>query len=1174
MKIVLIARGLTWLLIELTIVSGFEVYWNIPSFMCKKHQFDFTSLVKNYDILQNEQDNFQGEKITILYDPGMFPALGTNNEKRNGGIPQEGNLTKHLTVYRQHIEELVPDINNNGLVIIDFESWRPIFRQNFGTLTPYKDVSYQIEKQRHPFWPKPYYEAEAVKRFESAGRKYVEETLKLSKLLRPYAKWGYYAFPYCFNKGQNAFCPREVKAENDRMGWMFFHSDMVLPSVYLNEKMKPQERQSMVSARIQEAIRASKSYSRKQKEVYVYIRYVYTDSRKVLSESDLLMVFQSAKSQGANGIILWGSSYDLSSRNRNGKALPELPETQEILTDDDSENLFSQSLSLSTVWAKLYFLPNPKVSVFELRNNKAWIGRDAPSNESTENIDVFVFHDQIPSKYIDRISKCHFTIEREPKESNSFCARESSEKDMSPATLSCAGRNGIFINDEKLLMGEKRMLAHNDIIKLSNYELFRFHYENTPSELHTLPKSCLSKYYIGMQIGSGGCGIVRLIQNLKTSEKFAMKVIRKEINPMVLNRVANNSKILNEVKIMKKLSHFHVLSLIDTFETPECVYIVMEYMEGRDLLHRITQFDPNRKYLSEKDAKFFFLQICRGLKYLHDSFVTHRDIKPDNILLASNDADPLVKISDFGLSKFVALDSMQTVCGTQLYVAPEVLMGGVYTSKVDMWSLGVLLFAMLSGSVPFCDAYGPPDVTTQIKEAKYSFKSRLWNDVSRPAKDLIRKLIQKEPEKRLTIDEVLSHPWLKCLKTISRVQKLYNFNETVVDETEDAELETTLLRKMSGKEKRSSKKKKDEYKDGDEETEKPNKMEFKVAKWLRKNVQVKKTKFLNHNVEYFASGKALDALMSSKFAEGENCLFQNRQSAIDYLDLMLTHKFFHRAKKVPVSEHELKGRSKERTKDQDKDRDIKIKETDAESSHAEEKAEKSEVAPEKKKRKIRLEMHPQQIFIDQLHEPYVWIYDPIPMHYWIFGTLVVIGAIVICLFPLWPPQLRTGVYYLSMTAAGFLVFLLALVILRFILFCIIWIVSGGKHHFWFLPNLTEDVGFIDSFKPLYKHEYKDGSENKKHKKDKTKKKKKESDDEDAPQEKSNKKSKNIEIEEAEESELRQRKGGEVKKAKDEKEEEVKTDEVKNSESESSDSQRSSTGKDFEILEAEEDEDEP
>jgi len=373
---------------------------------------------------------------------------------------------------------------------------------------------------------------------------------------------------------------------------------------------------------------------------------------------------------------------------------------------------------------------------------------------------------------------------------------------------------------------------------------------------------------------------------------------------------------------------------------------------------------------------------------------------------------------------------------------------------------------------------------------------------------------------------------------------------------------------MSGKDKRSNKKRKDEYKDGDEQTEKASKEEFKVAKWIRKNVQVKKTKFLNHNVEYFTSAKALDALMSSKFAQGDHCLFPMRQSAIDYLDMMLTHKFFHRAKKVPVSEMELKGRTKDKPKDQDKDKDKK--ETDAESSHAEGKLEKVEKAPEKKKRKIRLEMHPQQIFVDG-HEAYVWIYDPIPMHYWIFGTLVVIGAIVICLFPLWPPQLRTGVYYLSMTAAGFLVFLLALVVIRFILFCIIWIASGGKHHFWFLPNLTEDVGFLDSFKPLYKHDYRDGNESVKNKKDKKKKKKKESDDEGGA-EKSLVPSSDSMKPPAEDSELRQRKKADVATIQNESETEKNDQETKTSESES-DSQRSSTGKDFEMLEAEEEEDE-
>lgn len=240
---------------------------------------------------------------------------------------------------------------------------------------------------------------------------------------------------------------------------------------------------------------------------------------------------------------------------------------------------------------------------------------------------------------------------------------------------------------------------------------------------------------------------------------------------------------------------------------------------------------------------------------------------------------------------------------------------------------------------------------------------------------------------------------------------------------------------------------------------------------MRSNVPIKKTKFLNHNVEYFSSAKALDALMNSKFAQGENCLFPTRQSAIEFLDTMLFHKFFHRATKVPVSENELKGRNKTKEKEKDSkgEKEPKPKEekiTDAESSHAEGKVEKKD-EKEKRKRKIRLEMHPEQVFIDG-SEAYIWIYDPIPMSYWIFGTLLVIGAIVVCLFPLWPPTLRKGVYYLSIAAAGFLVFLLALVVVRFILFCFIWICSGGKHHFWFLPNLTEDVGFVASFIPLYK----------------------------------------------------------------------------------------------------------
>lgn len=157
--------------------------------------------------------------------------------------------------------------------------------------------------------------------------------------------------------------------------------------------------------------------------------------------------------------------------------------------------------------------------------------------------------------------------------------------------------------------------------------------------------------------------------------------------------------------------------------------------------------------------------------------------------------------------------------------------------------------------------------------------------------------------------------------------------------------------------------------------------------------------------------------MASKFAQGEQCLFPTREIAIDFLDTMLTHKFFHRAKKVPVSDAELRRGKKPADKDKsddektvkkrqtaDKSKDDKASADDTETGTNAEST-KPDKPAEKKKRKIRLDMHPDQVFVDGA-EAYVWIYDPIPMHYWLFGALVVVGAIVVCLFPLWPPIIR------------------------------------------------------------------------------------------------------------------------------------------------------------------------
>ncbi|XP_042237146.1 translocation protein SEC62-like isoform X2 [Homarus americanus] len=312
--------------------------------------------------------------------------------------------------------------------------------------------------------------------------------------------------------------------------------------------------------------------------------------------------------------------------------------------------------------------------------------------------------------------------------------------------------------------------------------------------------------------------------------------------------------------------------------------------------------------------------------------------------------------------------------------------------------------------------------------------------------------------------------------------------------------------------------------------EKPTKQEYAVATYLKKNCPTKKTKFLNHPVNYFYANKAVDTLLDSQWATGKDILFTDRQSVVDYCNKLLKHKFFHRAKKIPITDRDLKPKDlkkkkekekeekkkkeSEKKKDKDekkvkeeekkKDKDEKkVKEEEKKESVEEEEESKQEDTngdkdekdgkdkdeekekKKKKKSKIKLDMHLEQVFVDG-SDAYVWMYDPIPFWYYIAGSLCLFGAIAVCLFPLWPPSVRKGVYYLSVAAAGFLGVILGLAVLRFVVFIVIWVLTMGIHHLWLLPNLTEDVGFFASFWPLYHYEYRGAGYEKKKKKKKIK----------------------------------------------------------------------------------------
>ncbi len=316
-----------------------------------------------------------------------------------------------------------------------------------------------------------------------------------------------------------------------------------------------------------------------------------------------------------------------------------------------------------------------------------------------------------------------------------------------------------------------------------------------------------------------------------------------------------------------------------------------------------------------------------------------------------------------------------------------------------------------------------------------------------------------------------------------------------------------------------------------------------VAKWLRNNVPTKKTKFMHsHVVEYFTGSKAVDMLLEeSPFAkknvkdtEKATIYFEYREQAVSFMDELLKHKMFHRAKKIAVSNELLKR--KKGKKDKGDGKSEAENESDATKTATTDKENKKGTAAanaadaSKKKRKIRLDMHLEQMFVDG-NDAFVWLYDPTPWYYWVGGTFIVLATIAVCLFPLWPPWLRLGVHYLSIAAAGFLVFIIALGVLKYILFAILFALSAGKLKFWIFPNLTEDVGFFESFMPLYDYTYTGASR---------KKKAKDSDDEESDDE---------EEEEEEEGKSKE-----------------KSEDADQSESDDSSSKKSSTnGKDFEMV---------
>ena len=302
-------------------------------------------------------------------------------------------------------------------------------------------------------------------------------------------------------------------------------------------------------------------------------------------------------------------------------------------------------------------------------------------------------------------------------------------------------------------------------IQLSNY------IKNYYKKHHKYPNTKINFYKYGRLIGQGAFGKVNIGLNVLSGRIVAVKSFIKD---EVKNR-ENIDKILYETNLMRKLNHPNITKILETFEDDKYIFIIMEYINGGNLF----SFVKKRRKLSEKISKFLFRQIIEGIQHIHSKKIVHRDIKLENILIDLNNR---IKICDFGIGIMLNSenDLIHEQCGTPMYMAPEIILNskkeGYKGFPVDIWSAGIALYIMLSGTLPF--SYRKSDqenneMNNSISLSKnhnnnYELQYSIVNKnpkkikkISSEAKDLLQGLLNKDPKKRLTIEEILNHPWLK-----------------------------------------------------------------------------------------------------------------------------------------------------------------------------------------------------------------------------------------------------------------------------------------------------------------------------------------------------------------------------------------------------------------------------
>ena len=268
----------------------------------------------------------------------------------------------------------------------------------------------------------------------------------------------------------------------------------------------------------------------------------------------------------------------------------------------------------------------------------------------------------------------------------------------------------------------------------------------------------LDIYEVKNKLGSGKFGLVKLGIEKKTGQKVAIKIMKKSSMDS-----SDLELVRTEIEILKICQHPNIIRLYNVFENADYMYIIMEYCSGGDLF----SFLENRNFrIPEKRASTIIHKMATAVYYMHSFGVAHRDLKPENVLMTSDDDDGDIRILDFGLSKILGpYEKCDEPYGTLTYCAPEIIVDEPYSKAVDLWSLGIMTYLMVSGKLPF-NSEDENEIARQVvyDEPDY-IRNPVWKSITPECKDFIKRLLEKDQNKRMTIKEALEHKWIKMYDT-------------------------------------------------------------------------------------------------------------------------------------------------------------------------------------------------------------------------------------------------------------------------------------------------------------------------------------------------------------------------------------------------------------------------